>query len=249
VSDAYLHESPSGSKTRAVVLLTDIFGLPLVNCKIIADEISKRVDCDVWVPDLFDGRPLFRVDELLPLVPIKAGEKMPFMRNLRFRLAIIPRLHRLFAIRAAVTDPKIDAFITKIKKEREYEYVGAVGYCFGGAAAVRLGSRSIVDALVICHPGPITMDEIRAIKVPVSWVCAEDDFTFSTSQQNEAESIFSGREGENDWVDYDLRVYEGTAHGFATRSDLDDPKMVEAFQNSLTQTTNWFKKYLIAREQ
>ena len=42
-------------KKAAVVLLTDAFGLPLVNCKIMADLFAKEVGCDVWVPDLFNG--------------------------------------------------------------------------------------------------------------------------------------------------------------------------------------------------
>ena len=41
--------------TRAVVLLTDIFGLPLKNSKILADQFAEQVGCDVWVPDLFNG--------------------------------------------------------------------------------------------------------------------------------------------------------------------------------------------------
>ena len=44
----------TGSK-KAIVLLTDIFGLPLKNSKILADELARKVGCDVWVPDLFAG--------------------------------------------------------------------------------------------------------------------------------------------------------------------------------------------------
>lgn len=55
VNGAYLAAGPEGNTSRAIILLTDIFGLPLINCKIIADNISKRLQCDVWVPDLFNG--------------------------------------------------------------------------------------------------------------------------------------------------------------------------------------------------
>lgn len=63
VGDAYFHPAPPGPNTsasgskpaRAIVVFTDIFGLPLQNCKLIADALSRRVGCDVWVPDLFDG--------------------------------------------------------------------------------------------------------------------------------------------------------------------------------------------------
>lgn len=45
----------SASSKRAIVLLTDGFGLPLKNSKILADILAKRLECDVWVPDLFAG--------------------------------------------------------------------------------------------------------------------------------------------------------------------------------------------------
>ena len=56
IDDTYFAAAPEGaSSTKAIVLLTDIFGLPLKNNKILADELAKRVGCDVWVPDLFGG--------------------------------------------------------------------------------------------------------------------------------------------------------------------------------------------------
>ena len=56
VDGVYFSPAPEGvSATKAVVLLTDIFGLALKNNKILADELAKRVGCDVWVPDLFAG--------------------------------------------------------------------------------------------------------------------------------------------------------------------------------------------------
>lgn len=50
---AYL--APGADKSKAVILLTDMFGLPLVNCKIMADQLAEKLGYDVWVPDMFDG--------------------------------------------------------------------------------------------------------------------------------------------------------------------------------------------------
>ena len=56
VDGAYFSPAPEGgSSTKAIVFLTDIFGLGLRNCKILADAYAKKVECDVWVPDLFAG--------------------------------------------------------------------------------------------------------------------------------------------------------------------------------------------------
>ena len=41
---------------RTVLFLTDAFGLPLKNCKIMADDLAKRLECDVWIPDYFAGK-------------------------------------------------------------------------------------------------------------------------------------------------------------------------------------------------
>ena len=50
-------ESGSTDK-KSIVLLTDIFGLALVNCKIVADRLAEGVGCDVWIPDQFGGEHL-----------------------------------------------------------------------------------------------------------------------------------------------------------------------------------------------
>ena len=57
IDSAYVHVAslPAPGPKLAVVLLTDIFGLDFVNCKIQADRLSKALKVDVWVPDLFNG--------------------------------------------------------------------------------------------------------------------------------------------------------------------------------------------------
>lgn len=52
---AYYAPAPTGEGRRAILLLTDGFGLELKNCKILADRLSSRLGCDVWVPDYFKG--------------------------------------------------------------------------------------------------------------------------------------------------------------------------------------------------
>ena len=44
------------STTRAVVVLTDMFGLAMPNPKVLADLYAEQLGCDVWVPDLFAGK-------------------------------------------------------------------------------------------------------------------------------------------------------------------------------------------------
>ena len=56
--DAYFAPAPPAERepsSVAVVVLLDAFDFPLVNAKLIADELAKDLACDVWVPDIFDG--------------------------------------------------------------------------------------------------------------------------------------------------------------------------------------------------
>lgn len=52
---AYVAPGPAENSKRAVLLLTEAFGLPLINCKLMTDEFSRRLECDVWVTDYFNG--------------------------------------------------------------------------------------------------------------------------------------------------------------------------------------------------
>jgi len=63
---AYLHVAPRTKRAAsgpagstkgksAVVILTDVFGLPVQNPKIIADSLSRKLGVDVYVPDIFNG--------------------------------------------------------------------------------------------------------------------------------------------------------------------------------------------------
>ena len=60
VGQDYFSAAPNDATqwNKAIVLLTDIFGLPLPNPRIIADHLAERVGVDVWVPDYFDGASL-----------------------------------------------------------------------------------------------------------------------------------------------------------------------------------------------
>ncbi|THG92998.1 hypothetical protein EW026_g8106 [Hermanssonia centrifuga] len=248
VNGAYLHPAPQGSitKSRAIVIFTDIFGLPLKNCKLIADALSSRVGCDVWVPDLFEGKPPFTTDELVPILPDtgKPDDRMGLLRKLRLILLGLSRALRLYRARPAVVDARAIAFLKGIRKERMYETVGAVGYCFGGALAIRLGSGNVLDSIVVCHPTHRSLSTIQAINIPTSWVCAESDTSFTKDLRDESERIFAARKDKPEYVDYEFKDYRGTVHGFAARPNIAISGLLEAYQGALQQAGAWFDKTL-----
>lgn len=71
----FTSESGGEPSKRAVILLTDAFGLPLKNCKIIADEIATKLECDVWIPDYFNGKsipiPHYKLTSYLTIIAFR----------------------------------------------------------------------------------------------------------------------------------------------------------------------------------
>ncbi|KAH9049982.1 dienelactone hydrolase endo-1-3,1,4-beta-D-glucanase [Lactarius hengduanensis] len=251
----------STQPTKAIVLLTDIFGLALSNPRIVADHFAEHVGVDVWIPDFFNGKPPLKRKDLEPHSPDRAGVKMKWTGVLIFKVLLA--LPRLIGNRPSVVDPRVHAFIKKVRSEKGYERIGVVGYCFGGAMAARLGSTELVNTIVIAHPASLKPAQVRAIKVPASWLLAEEDFSFKDKDVKTAQSIFKEQEEKPDHVDYEFKIWNGkssflahpgsphpvrlcagTAHGFAVRPNLLVPEVKAGYEGGLEQTVAWFKKTL-----
>ncbi|KZV76161.1 alpha/beta-hydrolase [Peniophora sp. CONT] len=247
VDGAYLHAAPSpapGPK-RAVVLFTDIFGLDLVNCKVQADALSEKLNMDVWVPDLFDGKPPMKPEELEPLLPDRAGVQVGLMTYVRVGMYMLPRALSIYSTRPAVGEQRARAFVTKLRKEKGYTKIGTVGYCYGGTVSAFVGkSPELVDSVVIAHAGNITEEVAKAIKVPASWACAEEDLAFKPAARSAAEAVFKAREGTKEYVPYEFKDWKGCAHGFAIRPNQSLPEVMAGYHGALAQTVEWFEKTL-----
>jgi len=88
------------------------------------------------------------------------------------------------------------------------------------------------------------MSEIEAIRVPTSWACAEEDIYWSQSTRLRCEAILAGRKGKEGFVEYEFKDYKGTAHGFASRPNLNVPEVKLAYDGAFEQTVEWFNKTL-----
>ncbi|KDR77601.1 hypothetical protein GALMADRAFT_245751 [Galerina marginata CBS 339.88] len=241
---AYFAPGP-GEETskRTVLLFTDAFGLPLKNCKIMADELAKRLECDVWVPDYFDGKPLFPHEAMT--LPDRAGVKLSMWDWIKFILIGLPRIPAFISNRPSVVDKRLESFIGLIKEKKKYEKIGTVGYCYGGATCVRIGGTDLVNSVIVAHPGRFSLDQVKAIKVPVAWICAEEDLFFPDTLRQQSEAVFAERKGKENFVEYEFKEYKGTAHGFASRPNLALPEIKEAYEGAFKQTVEWFQKTLV----
>ncbi|EDR01792.1 dienelactone hydrolase endo-1,3,1,4-beta-D-glucanase [Laccaria bicolor S238N-H82] len=244
--NAYLAPAPNGKPSkRAVFLFTDIFGLPLQNPMIMADTIAKELGCDVWVPDYFKGKPPM---PLTTMIPDRAGVKASLWDWVKFVGVLLRNLPALINSRPAVVDKRLASLFALLKEKKTYEKIGAVGYCFGGTTAARLGSTKYLNSIVIVHPGPISDSVLKSISIPTAWACAEEDTFWPESERNKAEAVFAARKDTDKFVDYEFKVYKGTAHGFASRPNLELPEIKAAHEQALEQAIAWFQKTLTVSE-
>ncbi|KAF8484246.1 dienelactone hydrolase endo-1,3,1,4-beta-D-glucanase [Gautieria morchelliformis] len=239
----YYKAAPGGS-TTAVVLLTDIFGLKLINPKLMADQYSERLGCDVWVPDYFNvGKPPFDESKMGPLLPDVPNTATSFFQKLKFIFAIMGCMPSLISNRPSVVDHRTTAFVKRIKEQKKYEKIGVIGFCFGGAIVVRLASTDLFNSAIVAHPAGTSPAEIEAMKIPTSWICAEEDRSFGPEYRAQTEDIWK-RKHENSKLDYEFKDYKGTVHGFAARPNLGNPVIKKAWEDSFEQTIAWYKKTL-----
>ncbi|RUS16238.1 dienelactone hydrolase family-domain-containing protein [Endogone sp. FLAS-F59071] len=116
--------------------------------------------------------------------------------------------------------------------------VGAQGYCWDAKYAVILGSRpDEITAIATARPSSqITVEEIKAIKVPSLWCCAEKDRSFINNMRIQYEELLANK------VDLEstFKIYEGTKHGFVSRGDENNEKVQKASAEALNDMKAFF---------
>ncbi|KAJ7175820.1 dienelactone hydrolase [Mycena filopes] len=228
----YFAAGPTGTSKRAVVLLTDIFGLPLKNSKILADSFAERLGCDVWVPDLFNGRPPVAPGQLEKVMPQKAGVEMTAWNWTVGIWNLLPSIPAFIKNRPSV-------------ETKKYEQIGTIGYCFGGGIALRVSAKTdIFQSIIVAHPSPPNDADLRAIKAPTAWSFPEDDTNISHARMKQIEDFYAGRKGSADFVEYEVKTFK--AHGFAARPNLAYPEVKEGFEQAFKQAVHWFNKTIPA---
>ncbi|KAH8833223.1 dienelactone hydrolase endo-1,3,1,4-beta-D-glucanase [Flagelloscypha sp. PMI_526] len=202
-------------KDKAVLILTDAFGLPLVNNKLLADSFAANGFYAV-VPDIFNGDPV-------TMAALESGE---------FKFVEWIPNHG-----AAQTRPPIDKVITWLKDKGVTEF-GAAGYCFGARYVFDLAFENIIKAAVVSHPSmleaPKDLQEyFDKSTAPLLINSCTNDEQFPLEKQEIADNILGDGKFK---PGYKREHFEGANHGFAVRGDRENPKkkadMDGAFQNA-----------------
>jgi len=210
---------PANKKTEnAILYLPDIFGVQLVQNKLLADSFAKAGYL-VVEPDLFEGD------------PAPADLASPAGRNMGAWMA----KHTVSKI-----DSIIAATIKHMREDLGVKRIGTVGYCFGGKYVARfLAKGKGVDAGFMAHPSSMQNDEIEAISSPLSIGAAETDNAFPAPKRHDAEVTLKKL-----GVPYQISLYGSVSHGFGVRANVSDKRAKFAKEEAYLQAVRWFDTWV-----
>lgn len=125
-------------------------GMDFINVQLIADQFAANGYFAV-VPDLFNGN----------VVPINPPEGFDLMKWVQEEMPQVPKV-----------DPIIENVIKHLRGELGVKRLGGVGYCFGGKYVCRWLKEGSLDVGYTAHPSWISVEELQAIKGPLSIAAA-----------------------------------------------------------------------------
>ncbi|KAL7413784.1 dienelactone hydrolase [Mrakia frigida] len=242
-----------GKESRGIVLFSDIFGLGIKNPKIISDELALRLGVTVYCPDYFEGR---HVPEsvLIPFLkdtPTATSQwkASSIFSKIKDVIVAVPNLPNAYSI-VKGTDArmvKVEKFLRDLRQEKKLTHLGVIGFCAGGIYAILAANiPGLLQTVIVAHPGPVADDKCTTgIKIPSSWIFSEEDDSCGIEKQ---ETIIAHHKAHQPEGSFESHRYMGTVHGFASRPALHVPEVKKAFEQTLDQQENWFRKFVVDAE-
>ncbi|WVQ80924.1 hypothetical protein IAT38_003031 [Cryptococcus sp. DSM 104549] len=209
-------------KVDTVILIPDIFGIDLVNTKLVADEYAGK-GWKVLLPDLFEGDaiPADHLQAIAPNLRYQAESTVVSKAadGVKAGAALGPWLAKH---REAVAKPLIENFVKAVRADSSTGKIALNGYCWGGRYSLVLAQSSSTakpDVAIATHPSFLTNDDVKPITdVPVAIFKGDKDDIMSDEALKEVEGILKGNLGTKLVV----QSFPGAVHGFAVRGDLED---------------------------
>ncbi|KAK9288178.1 hypothetical protein L1049_016627 [Liquidambar formosana] len=204
---------PQDSKL-AVLVISDAYGYEAPNLRKLADKVAAAGFL-VVVPDFLYGDPF----------------DPPY-----------PNFNPEAWLKAHDTDKGCEDAkpVIAALKSKGVSAIGAAGFCWGGMVGVKLASSEDIQAAVLLHPGPITVDEINNVKIPLAILGAEIDNYSPPEQLKQLGEILSGKSN----VDSFVKIFPGVSHGWTMRYNIEDESAVKSAEEAHCDMLNWFTKYV-----
>ncbi|XP_043709273.1 endo-1,3;1,4-beta-D-glucanase-like isoform X2 [Telopea speciosissima] len=195
----------------AILLVSDIFGYKAPNFRKLADKVAAAGYL-VVVPDFFYGDP-FEMHKNRTDWRAAHGTDKGFED----------------------AKPVISAL-----KSKGVSAIGAAGFCWGAKVVVELAKSDEIQAVVMLHPSRVTVDDIRAVKTPISLLGAEFDQISPPELVKQFEEILAVKPEVSSFV----KIFPGVVHGWTVRYDIADQLAVKNAEEAHVDMLNWFTKHV-----
>jgi len=206
---------------RAIVIIFDIFGF-FPQTMQGADMMASSTNSLVIMPDFFKGKPMD-----LSVYPPKSDDDRKAIQN--FTKTTGNSEERL---------KELNIILEALKKDGAKK-VGVMGFCWGGKIATLAGASGHVDAVGSIHPGMITADDAKELKVPIAMFISPDE------NQEESEKFMNALSSKPFASKNDYKLYSSMFHGWASaRADLKDEENKNQFEDVYSRLATFFNANL-----
>jgi dienelactone hydrolase len=220
-NDAYI---TGDNPEAAVMLVHDLFGWTFPNVRLLADHYAKEAGVTVYVPDFFGG------DVIAP-EPI-----------LEERWHEIDLAGYIAKNSREIREPEIFECARALRQK--HKKVGAVGFCYGGWACLRLAAKEhqppLVDCISIGHPSLLVDKDIDEVgQVPVQILAPEIDHVYTAELK-----LRTFQTLQKLGVQFDYQHFAGAEHACFIRGDDRKSGEREAMVRGKNAAVAWLKQYL-----
>ncbi|KAK4746208.1 hypothetical protein SAY87_012520 [Trapa incisa] len=130
--------------------------------------------------------------------------------------------------------------IVEALKGKGLSPIGAAGFCWGAKVVVELSKLGVIEAAVMLHPSFVTVEDIKAVTVPICVLGAEIDQMSPPVLLKKFEEALATKPE----VDAFVKIFPKVSHGWTVRYDVGNAEAVKCAEEAHLDMTEWFVKYL-----
>lgn len=256
-----------------ILFLTDVFGLKLINSKLLANRYAAKTKCKVLMPDIIPGGGAspYYIDKIAVLTDqVGWMDLWGQLNRIWVGLQVVPpMLGFMYRAAPAKAYPRILEYARAVRKDLpENGKVGIAGFCWGGYGSTMLcletreegKEESLIDAQFCAHPSKVDFekvvtDAILKFKVPYSMAIGDQDMALKEMVKDLQKALQQKIGEPYEWkaavkrldpeeCAYQIRTYEGCKRGFAVRANPENKVEIAAAEEATKQAVEWFSKYL-----
>eukprot|EP00164_Ancoracysta_twista_P006232 GFYU01008648.1.p1 GENE.GFYU01008648.1~~GFYU01008648.1.p1 ORF type:complete len:263 (-),score=87.21 GFYU01008648.1:187-924(-) len=193
--DVYATAANAAKKNNVgVVVIHDIFGAKIPNCKYIVDHLAE-LGYTAVMPDFY------------------RGDCWP--EGKEFDETFGPWIGGLLSEESWTKFTKDATAVAEHLKAQGCTKLVSIGFCWGGKAAAMTARTGLFSAAVSCHGVAHGADDITEAKCPILYLTVTGDDYFPEAKHEEVRKAQkeAGKGG-------DVKVFDGLSHGFIVRGDF-----------------------------